>query len=185
MIGSIFMRRKDKIRKNKGFTIIELLVVVAVIAVLSGIILGILNSTGIQAKGRDSQRKADLGKIQTALEIYFADHREYPHIAGNGWEQIDVDANGDSDSFVGDALEAGYISKIPVDPSGDLSGNPGPCQGDTRRYNYRSDGTYYISTAIMEVETSNDESTCDSLNNWGTNCSTYTNGDVCYGVENP
>ena len=54
-----------------GFTLVELLVVVAIIAVLS--VIGITIFTGVQKNARDARRKADVQSIQKALEAHFND----------------------------------------------------------------------------------------------------------------
>lgn len=49
-----------------GFTLIELMVVVAIIAILS--IIGIVSFTNIQSQARDGRRRADIDAIATAME---------------------------------------------------------------------------------------------------------------------
>ena len=57
-------------RKNtSGFTIVELLIVVVVIAILAAI--SIAGYNGIQARSRDGQRKQDIATIKKALELNF------------------------------------------------------------------------------------------------------------------
>ena len=51
---------------SQGFTIVELLVVVAIIAVLS--VIGITIFTGVQKGARDSTRRADVNAIAKAME---------------------------------------------------------------------------------------------------------------------
>jgi prepilin-type N-terminal cleavage/methylation domain-containing protein len=175
-----------KLKTNSyGFTLVELLVVVLIISVLSGTALSLLNTGGIRGKANDAQRIADIQKIQAALELYFADNRAYPksRLSGaDGWITI-----GKSNELLSKSLGQGYLSAIPADPSGIPYTSNGPCGNPHRyRYNYRSDGTYYLLTSIVEVETSSDRSPCNSLSNWGSNCSSsFGNIDVCYGVQNP
>jgi len=169
-------------KKSLGFTLIELLVVITVIGALSGILLGVINSSGVRAKARDSQRKSDIKKIQTALELHFADFRAYPISDSTGtpgnWELVSSVSDG-----VG-SLEPNYIDPIPADPKGGTGTNPGPCSNITfHRYNYRSDGSYYYLTAIMEITSSAEDSLCDGAT---INCgATYINEDVCYFAQNP
>lgn len=56
---------------SKGFTIVELLIVIVVIAILATI--SIVAYTGIQQRARDTQRKNDLAQIAKALQIYYVD----------------------------------------------------------------------------------------------------------------
>jgi prepilin-type N-terminal cleavage/methylation domain-containing protein len=55
---------------SKGFTLLELLIVIAVIAVLSAILIFILDPTETLSKSRDAQRISDLGSLKTAIGIY-------------------------------------------------------------------------------------------------------------------
>ena len=64
---------------KKGFTLVELLVVISLIGVLATLILANLNAA--RERGRDAVRKSDLRNIQTALRLYYNDNGGYP-IAG-------------------------------------------------------------------------------------------------------
>jgi prepilin-type N-terminal cleavage/methylation domain-containing protein len=66
---------------RKGFTLIELLVAMVILGILSVIGLGSFQSS--QMKARDAKRKAELGQISKALEVYFNDKGRYP-IGVNG-----------------------------------------------------------------------------------------------------
>ena len=63
-------------RKTQGFTIIELLVVVALLGILSSIVLILLTDARLDA--RDKRRIADLEQIQKALELNVTEHQVYP-----------------------------------------------------------------------------------------------------------
>lgn len=65
---------------KKGFTLVELLVVMAVLAILATLIVGGFRSS--QARGRDSQRKSDLKQIANSLEIFLTDYGIYPPASG-------------------------------------------------------------------------------------------------------
>jgi len=62
--------------KYRGFTIIELLVVVTIIILLTGIIINSL--AGARAKARDAQRVSDLGQLQLALALFVDRCGQYP-----------------------------------------------------------------------------------------------------------
>jgi len=57
--------------KSKGFTIIELIVVIAIIAVLAAIVL--VNVTQYIAKGKDSSIKGNMSSMATIAAAYFDD----------------------------------------------------------------------------------------------------------------
>lgn len=88
------------INSKKGFTLVELLIAISIIAILSVIGLSIYQS--VYKASRDAKRRSDLKFIQSALEQYHADQKYYPFsIAG-----------GSSLSF-GNKI---YINKVPQDP---------------------------------------------------------------------
>ena len=61
---------------KRGFTLVELLVVIAIIALLSTLSVVALNSA--RAKARDARRLSDIKQIRTALEMYFDSNMKYP-----------------------------------------------------------------------------------------------------------
>lgn len=63
-------------KAKKGFTIIELLIVIAIIAILAGLVLN--NFQGAQAKARDTQRVTDVNNIHSKLEEYHNENGFYP-----------------------------------------------------------------------------------------------------------
>jgi prepilin-type N-terminal cleavage/methylation domain-containing protein len=104
----------------KAFTLVELLVVVAIISLLTGII--ITNLTSSKTKSRDSKRVSDMAQIQLALSLYFDRCNEYPDAT------LDTPSGGyylDVNKFNGCPQVGGvpvvtlksYIDKIPTTPS--------------------------------------------------------------------
>lgn len=83
---------------KKGFTLIEILVVLSLIGILVG--FSLVAFQGSRASARDARRKADLEQIRAALEIYRSDNNTYP-------------ANLSSLS----PPAANYIAEIPTDPA--------------------------------------------------------------------
>lgn len=91
----------------KGFTLMELLVVVAIIAILSAIALP--NFLEAQTRSKISRAYADMRALTTGLVAYRIDYRNYPrHIASN------IDANGPELRMVSTPIA--YITSIPNDP---------------------------------------------------------------------
>jgi len=64
---------------QKGFTIVELLIVIVVIGILAALVITTYN--GIQQKGRNTERQTDLKAIQGQLEAYYAQNGRYPTLA--------------------------------------------------------------------------------------------------------
>ena len=76
-----------KMTKNSGFTLVELLVVISIIAILS--VTAFVALGGQTGKARDSRRQADLAAIQSALEIHALNNlSQYPGTLA------DIDQNG-------------------------------------------------------------------------------------------
>jgi type II secretion system protein G len=73
---------------SKGFTIIELLVVIVIIGILVALALPQLFAA--QARGRDTDRKNDLKNVKTQLETYFNDKGFYPTNSGSSAEGATV-----------------------------------------------------------------------------------------------
>ncbi|OGE64353.1 hypothetical protein A3I48_03060 [Candidatus Daviesbacteria bacterium RIFCSPLOWO2_02_FULL_36_7] len=63
-------------KKDRGFTLVELLVTLSIIAVLMAI--SITSYDNLTKNARDGQRKSDLKQIQSALEQYYRDNTTYP-----------------------------------------------------------------------------------------------------------
>ncbi len=60
----------DKVFLKKGFTLLELLIVIAIIAILAVIIFLVISPSELLKKSRDSQRMSDLATLKTALSFY-------------------------------------------------------------------------------------------------------------------
>lgn len=97
--------------KKNGFTLVELLVAISIIAILSTV--GATIYLGIQSKARDSIRKSDLTKLATALELYFQKNSAYV-LPQTGDESCTRDTN----TFYTDPAIASYMSDntVPKDP---------------------------------------------------------------------
>ncbi len=63
-------------KKQQGFTIVELLIVIVVIGILAALVITTFN--GIQQKGRDTERQTDIKALHGQLEAYYAQNGRYP-----------------------------------------------------------------------------------------------------------
>ena len=66
----------------KGFTLLELLIVISVLAILSVALILVLNPTESMRKSRDAQRINDLGTMKTAIGLYLTEVTS-PDLDGN------------------------------------------------------------------------------------------------------
>ena len=98
------------LKLNKGFTLIELMVVIAIIAILAT--AGMASYRLISARSRDARRKTDLEQIRGALELYKANNGAYPDQVANYLIPGNSDGCGTVTSILTD-----YIDEIPCDPN--------------------------------------------------------------------
>ena len=149
-----------------GFTILELLLVVAFIALLSSIVLSSLS--GARASARDTQRKEDMRQIERALQAYFNDHNEFPCEAPIRCDNNSSDAKGriGEGATIDSLLEPYMNGNVPHDPQG---------PGDSTYYYYydgwhcNSEGSDAIVTiSFNEAETADNirrDTTCGPQGN--------------------
>ncbi len=117
-----------QLNNHFGFTLIEILVAMAIVAIITAALWG--NFTSSLIKGRDSRRKQDLDNIAKALELYYNDNRTYP---------ITLPPWGDRFVHPTNSMVV-YMQKIPADPA-----------TPNATYCYMApDGTYYQLYANME-----------------------------------
>lgn len=68
--------KQNAVKSSVGFTLIEILVVVAIIALLSSVaLIGMLSA---REKGRNVKRLSDMTQMNTGLELFFAANKGYP-----------------------------------------------------------------------------------------------------------
>lgn len=101
-----------KLRSN-GFTLIELVVSIGILAILAVFALAALNPLEQFQKARDGQRKSDLAQLQRVLEQYYQDHGQYPKSSG---AYAITDFNGDSVAWGGSSGWPPYMNLVPQDP---------------------------------------------------------------------
>lgn len=93
----------------RAFTLVELMVVIAMIGFLASIVLASLTSAQLDA--RDKRRIADVRQLENALQLYYTRYNTYPTEASG--------ANGNvSTNATFKALMAPYLSGTPIDPTG-------------------------------------------------------------------
>ncbi len=67
---------RSVLRKQGGFTLLELLIVIVIIGILA--LLIIPNITSAPKKARDTKRKTDITTVRKGLEEYFVNNNAYP-----------------------------------------------------------------------------------------------------------
>lgn len=97
---------RNLLKRQEGFTLLELLIVIVIIGILALIIVPGLASGPKRA--RDSQRKSDMRAVKNALETYYNDNNGYPDTSS-------------SYPTLSSHLVTAYLPSLPSDPK---SGNP-------------------------------------------------------------
>jgi prepilin-type N-terminal cleavage/methylation domain-containing protein len=122
---------------RKGFTLIEILIVVAIIAILASVVLIGLGPT--QQSGRDARRLSDLHEAQNAIELYYQKCGFYPGPAGcgTGFGKAPADWSALSTVITGSSI--GVNNPLPLDPT----------TGATYYYG-STDGSSYLIGAHLE-----------------------------------
>jgi prepilin-type N-terminal cleavage/methylation domain-containing protein len=92
---------------KKGFTLIELMIAITILAVLASVGLTVYSKSQVIA--RDSRRKQDLQAIRTALELYYQKNGDYP--PATAW----VNSTSGGNWIPG--LDSTFINQMPLDPS--------------------------------------------------------------------
>jgi prepilin-type N-terminal cleavage/methylation domain-containing protein len=97
---------------NKGFTLVEILIVVAIIAILAGV--AFTGLSGVQGQARDTTRIANLEAVRTYLEAYNTKCGHYPGIADTRTAcNATIATWGDLTTVMS---SAGITTKLPNDP---------------------------------------------------------------------
>jgi prepilin-type N-terminal cleavage/methylation domain-containing protein len=167
-------------RASFGYTLIEILVVMSIIAILTAI--SIASYTNVQQRGRDGKRLADIKTIQQALERYYADNGHYPWYYPDtacddtrpdlshcmqpgefGYRQAFSDQTVDTHYKDWPRLESTlvpkYLSALPNDPWANMTPKFGTLPSDTDTpyhwynwhvYGYTTNGKSYYLCANME-----------------------------------
>jgi len=73
MLG--FLNKMKKVG-CKGFTLVELMIVVAIIGILAAI--AIPQFAAYRTRSYNTAASADIRNLKTSLEAYFADQQQYP-----------------------------------------------------------------------------------------------------------
>ncbi len=109
-------------RNTKGFTLVEMLVVVAIIGILASVFL--IGLRGFRGSAYDARRLSDLQKVQGYLELYYNKNRAYPN--ASTWGELET-ALTDPDAGAG-------VNAIPNDPLATQTYQYAPDSSDFQSY---------------------------------------------------
>lgn len=150
-----------KLQKNlqAGFTIIELLIVIAIIGILATLVL--TNFQGAQAKGRDTVRKNDINSIYQKLEEYYNENGGYPDgnlsttvLAGIDAEAL-KDADGTAIAYTGGFITSSTAPTLTPTNTGEYIYAAYGCTTAGAQSTVGATCTKYVLATYLERETGN------------------------------
>ncbi len=119
---------KKELKKQAGFTLIEILVVIGMIAILATIVIIAINPARQFAQGRNTQRTSNVNAILNAIGQRMADNKglfidpsDTTSVCYTAGEDLPVSAGVENLSLAGKNIRAclvpTYITELPVDPT--------------------------------------------------------------------
>jgi len=127
-------------RAVRGFTLIELVVVISILAVLSGVVIPRVSSH--QRSARDARRLADIKTLRNAVEQFHMDRGEYPVPRANSFKgqwEVSTDEN-----FLEVLREEGYLDREFSDPINDESFHYRYFVYESGAYGCQDEGPFFV-----------------------------------------
>jgi general secretion pathway protein G len=130
------MIRRRQVSKIRGFTLIEIMVVVVIIGLLAAVIVP--NVVSQVEKARVSKAQQDIASLETALTMFKLDNSKYPG-TDQGLQSLVVQP---SDPSIRHWKPGGYVKRVQKDPWGNdyLYVFPGTHGGEYDLYSLGADG---------------------------------------------
>jgi prepilin-type N-terminal cleavage/methylation domain-containing protein len=125
---------------KRAFTVVELIVVISIIAILSGVLVP--RVTDHLKSARDARRLADVKQVRNAIEQFYMDKGRYPTADANpsygGWD-VSHDGN-----FIRELRDEGYLEEDAVDPINDTTFHYRFYVYEKGSYGCQGEGPFYV-----------------------------------------
>lgn len=139
-------------KKQSGFTIVELLIVIVVIGILATLV--IVTFTGIQKKARDSQRQTDINAANSQISAFYTSYGFYPNRA----------------DLLSSSFRSTYLKGLDPESLKDPKGGDIQATSDATHYGYSATNSSGGTCATVATTIPTDPTTPPADNG----CDTYT-----------
>lgn len=131
------IKKRSEIRNRSGFTLIEILVVIGLIAFLAAVVIVAINPARQFAQGRNSQRVSNVNAILNAIGQRIADNKGLFRTSEDAVCAVDLPTASSTAPIISKSggvdlrpcLVPTYISELPVDPVGGKACADAACSG--------------------------------------------------------
>jgi type II secretion system protein G len=103
-------------KMKKGFTLLEILLVIAAIGVLAAIVIVAINPNRQLSQVRDTERQSDVNALSKAMEQYLIDQGEYPAGITNEYQPVCNYVVTSACVDLSGGLVSTYLADVPEDP---------------------------------------------------------------------
>jgi prepilin-type N-terminal cleavage/methylation domain-containing protein len=137
--------------KQAGFTLIEILIVIGIIAILAAIVLVAVNPARQFAKANNAQRSSNVNALLNAVGQYTVDNKgALPGAITTTDKEI---GSGSGKADLCSTLVPNYLAALPADPGqSDQSIDSGECSSYTTGYNIVKDANSRVTITAPSAE---------------------------------
>ncbi|MFZ3100095.1 MAG: type II secretion system protein [Minisyncoccales bacterium] len=123
------IKKRSENRNQSGFTLIEILVVIGLIAFLAAVVIIAINPARQFAQGRNSQRVSNVNAVLNAIGQNIADNKGIFDCASTTLPAAAMMMNDSGGYDIRDCIVPTYISELPADPVGGKACADAGCSG--------------------------------------------------------